>query len=66
MILLLTDGAPKPKGAEDKTLHTITKEFALFKHEYSATNLKLLALLFGKDKNSVQFIEKLTQETVKT
>jgi len=66
MILLLTDGAPKPREAEDKSLHAITKEFALFKHEYSDTNLKLLALLFGKDKNSVQFIKKLTQQTVKT
>ena len=65
MILLLTDGAPKTKSAEAKTLHAITKEVRLFKDEYKDTNLKVLTLLFGNDKTSIQFIKKLTRATVK-
>ena len=65
MILLLTDGAPKTKSAEAKTLHAIMKEVGLFKDEYKDTNLKVLTLLFGNDKTSIQFIKKLTRATVK-
>ena len=65
MILLVTDGAPKTSSAEAKTLHAIKKEVELFKHEYKNTTFKLLALQLGNDKNSTNFIKKLTQQTVK-
>jgi len=64
MILLLTDGAPEEKKQRTYTLHAIKKEFIEFKHEYKEISLELLALLFGNDKYSAQFIKELTEITV--
>lgn len=66
MILLLTDGAPKTNSVVEKTVQAIKKEVELFKKEYKQTTFKVLTLLLGRGKKSKEFVNKLTQETVRT
>ena len=68
MILLLTDGSLRKK-AEEQSLPAIKTEIELFKNAHKKSHkewsFKFLALQFGDGRRS-KFIEKLTQETVKT
>lgn len=66
MVLLLTDGAPKTNSVVEKTVLAIKKEVELFKKEYKQTTFKVLTLLLGRDKKSKEFVNKLTQQTVRT
>lgn len=65
MILLITDGAPKTSTVEEKVLKAIKKEVEMFKQDYKGTTFKLLTLQLGSDKKSIEFVRKLTQQTVR-